>query len=133
MNVLTKDTLAEFKGEIIDIFEDFCDDNDINIINHERDMYNKDAGYLPGENDVKIFGVDYDLIGDEITYFVEAEFGLYDHKLHENDMDRISKILLLRFTKILNERGNKKIDADNEAIIKSKIKDTFNNWGLLAK
>ena len=54
---LTKETKAEFVGQIVDLFEDYSDRNHIAISNRERDEAQKDNKDL-----AIIYGKDYDAI-----------------------------------------------------------------------
>ncbi len=123
--------LPEFKGQIIDIFEDYCDENDIAIENAERVEYNKETGFEEGENDVKIFGADYDALGDKITSFLSEN----NNEVTEVQISRFSVDLIGTFTDILKERGTtfdiKRLNDAEKKKIGSKILDTLRRWDIL--
>ncbi len=128
MQKLDQDNIAEFKGQIIDIFEDFCDKKGINIQNKERD--NKEAGYADNENDVKIFGNDYDYIVDEIDISAENS-NFFANKIHDRELKDISTILIDNFKNIISERGSiKTLTNDDISNIRTDIKDTFAKWNI---
>ena len=130
MQKLDQDNIAEFKGQIIDIFEDFCDKKGINIQNDERDEYNKEAGYADNENDVKIFGNDYDYIVDEIDISAENS-NFFANKIHDRELKDISTILIGNFKNIISERGSiKTLTNDDISNIRTDIKDTFAKWNI---
>lgn len=67
MPPISKDDKAEFVGQIIDVFEDFLFEKEIEIPNGEKETY------FPDENDEKlsiIFGSDYDYIADKIKEII---------------------------------------------------------------
>lgn len=65
--------LAEFKGQLIDIFEDFLDERGIVIPNPERD---EDEDLDP-EEAANIYGSDYDELADNLMDVLER-WGLID-------------------------------------------------------
>ncbi len=139
MNHLNNNNLTEFKGQIINIFENFCDNRNIKIVNKERDEYNKNAGWTYDENPVKIFGQDYDLIGNEIEFFMVAEFHTVDgYTLDKNDFHRLCKVLLNRFDSIITDRGTDKdgktpyLFIKDTALLAHSIENTCRKWNLLS-
>lgn len=92
--------LAEFKGQIIDVYEDFCEKNNIRIKNPDKEQYDKEAGYAPGENAAIIFGDDYDTLGDLIEEFVRDNNGI-----PLNEQDELTQSLNEAFLQILIQRG----------------------------
>ena len=58
-----KDTITEFKGQIIDIFENYCDEEKIMIVNDEE-----------SESDAAIVGETYDAIANEIEKIVNKHY-----------------------------------------------------------
>ena len=115
---LNANTYAEFKGQVIDVLEDFCDENDITISNPDKEEYDREAGYAPGENTTIIFGDDYDAIGDEII----------DQDGLTGDPDLIIKNALRVFTDILKTRGSRVITDAERSALKDEIIDVFKAW-----
>lgn len=118
---LNVNTYAEFKGQVIDIFEDFCEENGITINNPDKEEYDREAGYAPGENIVIIFGDDYDAIGDEI---IDSD-GLV------GEADKIIRNAVLKFSQILVDRGNRDgrgLKPDEVKVLERQVKDIFKAW-----
>ena len=95
--------LAEFKGQIVDIFEDFAYENNIEIPNedHEAEIENaKLEGEDPDELGLAIiYGEDYDVIGDVIEGAVGNKFTNSDTtKFDNSEMNTIAADILNAFT-----------------------------------
>lgn len=60
--MIKKEDRAEFIGQVIDIFEDFLDEKDVNIPNDGRD---KDPDY-DSENPVNFYGNDYNAVKEKL-------------------------------------------------------------------
>ena len=121
---LNVDSFAEFRGEIIDTLEDFCDSNGISIRNPEKEEYDREAGYAPGENGAIIFGDDYDLIVDEATFEMDWENPkpLPDSLVKcnaENALNTFKSILQKHGTRELSSAETDKLSADIYAVFKS--------------
>ena len=126
--------LAELKGQIVDIFEDYLD-------KHNVEMTNPEPGLDPdiNPNDIaKIYGTDYDLIGDEIEFFFtdrngeskNGEFKIPDD-ITENDFENLIDNLVYAFEKILKNHTNGYIPDDDEYdTIRHNIATTLYNWGI---
>lgn len=118
---LNKNTYAEFKGQVIDVFEDFCENNGIKIKNPDKEEYDREAGYEPGENTAIIFGDDYDSIGNEI---IDSD-GLV------GETDKIIRNAILKFSQILVKRGNRDgrgLKLDEIKALERQAKDVFKAW-----
>ena len=61
--------LPEFKGQIIDIFEDYLCDKNQTLVNTDR-LEAITSGEIDEEDAAIIYGQHYDMIGDEIEYLV---------------------------------------------------------------
>ena len=97
-----EDNVAEFKGQIIDIFEGFCEKNHITIDNPDKEEYDKENGYEPGENTAIIFGDDYDRIADYADDLIERTGG----HINEEDMQELVDDMSRAFAQIVAERGH---------------------------
>ena len=118
---LNENTYAEFKGQVIDVFEDFCEENGITINNPDKEEYDREAGYEPGENAAILFGDDYDAIGDEI---IDSD-GLV------GETDEMIRNAVSKFNHILGERGNRDgrgLKLDEFKALERQIKDVFKAW-----
>ena len=133
--------LTELKGQIIDVLEDYCMDNHINIDNDERDeaieeqafelhtlaTANGDTDSVPviDTNDFAIiYGYDY----DRISYPVEKAIATFGWKMtHEQTEHVISKVLS-EFAAIISERGHTSDDQPfsiSRCNIRDKIRQVF--------
>lgn len=79
--------LAGFRGEMVGVFEKFCEDNMISIANNEK-VYSD----TPTSN---IFGTDYDRIASPVEQYV----------LGSISKEEISVRMTEEFLKVLMERG----------------------------
>ena len=128
---LTVNTLAEFKGCIVDVFEDYFNDKGVEIENENKDDYIDDEDDEYADSVAIIFGDDYDAIGDEIAFFVE-ENNLFENKTTKTAIEELSETILAAVNDILSSRGNiDKIPDDDAYDITEKITDTFEKWGLI--
>ena len=109
--------IAEFKGRIIDTLEDFCDKCGITIDNPDKEEYDEEAGYEPGENAAIIFGNDYDTIADKADIFINSN----DNSYTEKEIDDLIKCMMRNFFEILTERGHI-IKVEND------LKELITNW-----
>lgn len=127
----SSNNLAEFRGQVVDVFEDFCDEYGIRIENKERDEYNAEAGYEEGENAAIIFGGDYDLIADEVTGRVNNAAG--KESFTPDEVSDIADALMDIFdNQILKERGTIGFVCDPLKVeLKEGIVDTFRAWDLI--
>ena len=110
--------MAEFKGQIVDTIEDFLNEKGITIMNSERDEYNKEAGYGPGENDVALFGTDYDSIADEAEGLVK-----------DGNENLIAWNSIITLDWILKARGSRTITEDEKEQVRMKINKVIACWG----
>lgn len=129
----SSNNLAEFRGQVVDVFEDFCDEYGIRIENKERDEYNAEAGYEEGENTAIIFGSDYDLIADEVTDRVNNADG--KESFTPDEVSDIADALMDIFdNQILKERGTIIFVCDPLKVeLKKGIVDTFRAWDLISE
>lgn len=127
---------AEFKGQIIDIFEDFLHEKHMCIPNEDREEEIKDIldSYPPDEaqeileNECPaiIYGEDYDAIGDEIDYGLDNNTDI--NTLINNIYDRFERL------------GPEYVDPDTPDeefteteinMLKNKVRETFINWKII--
>ena len=126
--VLNADSFAEFRGEIIDTLEDFCDSNGIAISNPEKEEYDREAGYAPSENEAIIFGDDYDLIVDEATYEMDWE---NPKPLPDSLVKRNAKNALNTFNSILQKRGTRELTSAETDKLSADIYAVFKSWDAI--
>ena len=62
--MIKEENQSEFLGQIIDIFEDFLEDHNIDVPNEERDG--------DDDNPAIIYGSDYDQIQNELLELMKA-------------------------------------------------------------
>lgn len=122
------DSLAELRGQVVDIFEDFCDDNGIEVANEDREEYNNEAGYALGENDVKIFGEDYDRVAGNTENLIESDPGFPIPT--EQGLDVI-KDTVMDFMEILADRGSRNITRDESHALEQEMLQLYRNWGII--
>ena len=126
--VLNADNFAEFRGEIIDTLEDFCDSNGISIRNLEKEEYDREAGYAPGENGAIIFGDDYDLIVDEATFEMDWE---NPKPLPDSLIKRNAENALNTFNSILQKRGTRELTSAETEKLSAGIYAVFKSWDAI--
>ena len=115
--------IAEVSGQIVDVFEDYCDNEGITIFNPDKEEYDREAGYEPGENAAIIFGEDY----DRITAPIE------DLILNNSDTADIEKAICetaLEFRNILQDRGNRQITTEEFVNLAKRVTDVLKKWDL---
>lgn len=146
-NCLNENSKPEFIGQIIDIFEDFCSEQDILIDNPDKEDYQDEED---DENNplAIIFGDDYDTIGDEITGIID-NYNLYSHTISKKERKQIISHIIDTFRYLITKKGYLIMNKDtkpkkdpsscllidiminqNKKMLSNKIKDTFNNWHL---
>ena len=117
------DDRAEFKGQIIDIFEDFLDD-----IGVTPDMLpNSDRNGEPDE--AIIYGADYDDIAGEIALYshfpgcIKESEKLYRYTIVEN--------IFHEFLRVIDRIENRNIfdlAIEHQVFLKNEIKQVFIKW-----
>lgn len=146
-NCLNENSKPEFIGQIIDIFEDFCSEQDILIDNPDKEDYQAEED--DEDNPLAIiFGDDYDTIGDEIADIID-NYDLYNHTVSRKEKKQIINRIIETFKYLILEKGYILINKDtkpkkdpssdllidimisqNKKTISAKISDTFNKWHL---
>jgi len=130
MLYLNDRTLAEFKGQIVDIFEDFCDEMGITVENEDRDREDED-------NLAVFYGDDYDAFGTIVEDFVEKKH-LFFQKIDALELSKLAATLFVTFSMIVLERGNDNThvlpgEEQREAFdkVSDEITALFREWNLL--
>lgn len=126
------DDRAEFKGQIIDIFEDFLDD-----IGVTPDMLpNSDRSWEPDE--AIIYGIDYGNIADVIDNIVD-EIELYrrlpecvkeSEKLHRYAIVENIFQAFLKFIDKIKDGNIFDLAIEHQVFLKNEIKQVFIKWGV---
>ena len=132
--VLNEDSIPEFIGQIVDVFEDFCAENEITWPNKDRDEYVKDGGCEEDEAAI-IFGSDYDYIAIPVQNEVEDYELMQGGKLtYDWELAFISKIISEFYDLLLDKH------ALSEKLLEIlvfqvactlKIDKILRNWDLL--
>ena len=127
-NMTLEGDLPEFKGQVVDVYEDFCDDNAITIRNEDREEYNRESGYEDGENVAIIFGEDYDEIADRIEGFVLT----LDSPFPREEVKRIALSCTSGFNGMLKERGSRTLTEPESQKLTAQIVEIFDRWEVVA-
>lgn len=112
-------SLPEFKGRIVDVFEDFCETNDISIENSDRDEEEDDGAAI-------IYGEDYDTIADEVEFLFER----FKAPFESQEVITTVTNCCGNFEEILQERGSKILEDDSE--LYDKCMEVFKAYNLIA-
>lgn len=126
MSKLNESTVAEFKGQLVDILEDYLSEHGVtieNLPNEDRDEYEADDVAI-------IFGEDYDVIADGVQYELDTN-NLMSGNTHSQDV--ISKVVdsVYETYKEITEKlvGTDFMLSDNDANhLKKKIRQIFLKW-----
>lgn len=114
-NVLTMESMPEFIGQIVDIFEDYCTEKEIILENSDRNQAIKD-GEDP-ENLAIIYGDSYDVIGDAIR-----------RTLSEHTADPAG-FVMRAFLEVLMDGGYKEeLPAADVEDLKKNVRETYAFW-----
>ena len=135
-STLNENPLSEMLGQIIDIMEDYLDNNKMTIINVERDKALKGEGG-PDDTLVHIWGNDYDTIANAYRMQTACWDDFLPPATDTATLKEYAKMMTDMFVEILEERGcyqegGSRIqeNAIDRAYIENKALETFNNWGL---
>ncbi len=104
---MTAQERAEFKGCMVDIIEDFCDEVGISIANAEKEDSDCPA---------HIYGTDYDRIGQAVEDYVEGDI----------QKEEVAVRMVNEFIKIISERGG-------FTELHDKLEQTCDIWSKAAK
>jgi hypothetical protein len=123
--------LAEFKGQIIDIFEDYLDEKNVKLINPERDA--EIAENNTEEDLAIIYGDHYDIIGDEIEYAVNTH-NLYQTPMSDKTALDVADNIMTAFNNVLRiGKASFMVSEDDPEKLRNKIIETFIRWHVLHK
>ena len=132
--VFDTNDLAEFKGQIVDIFEDYFAEHNV-VLNNEDKQTAIDDGEDP-DNLAIIYGEDYDVIGDEIEYAINLKMShgyVIDKSLMESISTATIDAAITLLANIDDETKRAEIIltmTNDKPALKNKIRDTFVNWNL---
>jgi hypothetical protein len=116
---LDNDNLAEFKGQIVDIFEDYLTEKNTNIENPDKE--DDDGAAI-------IYGEDYDVIGDEVEYGIQPYLNDANAEL---DIEGIVKNIMFAFDSLVKKCDPVITvrDGERESLIRQ-VKNTFKEWNV---
>lgn len=123
MTQLKEEYSAVFCGQVVDLFENFCDQNKITINNPEKEKYDREAGYEPGENAVVIFGADYD-------YIIAPIEEIAGRNLDKDVVVMTIGDVVRNFCQVMTD-NNTPIDLNDFNDLAQQVTDTFIEWELL--
>lgn len=117
---------AEFKGQIIDVFENYFEEHKIVLNNKDKEAAIKDG--CNKEELAIIYGEDYDFILNALNWYVDDNN--QDYVLTGEDaVSVINGLIEYAQNLILPQRS---IYGAEYAILASKIKDILHHWDLLS-
>lgn len=111
--------LAELKGSVVDIFEDFCDEKGIMIANEDRDAEDD-------ENAAIIYGFDYDNITEPVENLIYAR---KDGDTAETTVVALKTVAA--FKEVIDARGSSPLENGDVTVLFKKVVELFVAWGLL--
>lgn len=114
--------LPEFKGQIVDIFEDFLDEHNYDFANDERQSAIDDGDYEDPSEAAHIWGDDYDYIADVVEEIT-----------HEHTRNEITKNDITHIMNAFEElcaQNNIDLSDENKSSLTGKIETTFTNWNI---
>jgi len=121
--VLEENTIAEFTGMIVDIFEDYLEESNISLVNEERGEAIADGE----ENVAIIFGSDYDYIScpaENAGYnFLNGEFTTQESE--DAIMEGFYNLLANSVSKAIT------ISETDDKNMRESIQKVFSTWGMI--
>ena len=129
MSQLNEDTLAEFKGQLIDTLEDYLEEHGVTpsmLPNEDRDDEDECAAI--------IFGWHYDMVGDYIEHELRVH-DLIDHNACNNPQVIASSVnhIFEAYQELADMIEPAFIfDDDGERRLKNEIRQIFINWEVFA-
>lgn len=112
---------AEFKGQIVDIFEDYLDNNGYKLNNAERDQAIEDGDYDDPDEAANIWGDDYDAIGDEVEFMLDN---------NGTSVAKANIVPIISAFENLCDRSNISISTKDHDVLLQKVTETLANWGI---
>lgn len=153
MSKVNASTYPEFRGQVVDIFEDYCADNNIFIQNDERDGEVEDYltecaslttddndGSIPSLDLAIIYGDDYDTIVGALEHYMDIDNDPSDATIE--DKEAAIKDIIDAFYDIVRERAlyidanetvSLRVVSVNEDVVKffhDKLDELFTKWEL---
>ncbi len=130
MSQLTLNTMAEFKGQLIDTLEDFLEEKGITNDMLPNDERGDDEGAAI------IYGWHFDMVGDNIEHELRVH-DLIGHEAPCNNPQIIADTVnhvFEAYQELTDMIGPEFInfDDDDERRLKNEIRQTFVNWEVFA-
>lgn len=130
MSQLNEDTLAEFKGQLVDTLEDYLEEHGVTpsmLPNEDRDDDDECAAI--------IYGWHYDMVADNIEHELRIH-DLIGRKVCSNPqiIANVVNHIFEAYQEILDMIGPEFInfDDDDERRLKEEIRQIFVNWEVFA-
>lgn len=129
MSRLNEYTLAEFKGQLIDILEDYLTEEGVApsmLPNKEREEDDDGVGAI-------IFGWHYDMLEDDIQHELDVH-NLVNQNLVSNPQiiaDTVNHVFEA-YQELMGMIDTFKFNDDDERRLKHEIRQTFVNWEVFA-
>lgn len=121
--------MAEFSGQIIDIFEDFLTKRKITLKNEERDLYLKTE-----DDDPKNVAIIYGTVYEELETCINNSIaGTKTAIKNRQEMENVMSKILKQFENIMadgNTEACRLISTTDKNMLLEKIQETFIYWHL---
>ena len=128
-------SVAEFKGQIVDIFEDYLSERGItaeNLPNEDRDEYEA----YHREDAAIIFGEDYDIIADGVQHELDTNDLMVGGPAltSQDDVIKVVNNIYATYEEVAAKLVNTDFALSDEDAnhLKEEIRQTFLKWGLVA-
>jgi hypothetical protein len=130
---LTPENLSEFIGEVVNIFEDYLEENSppILLYNEDREEAIAAGDYDDPEEAALIYGEAYDWIGDEVRAIVDR-YDLYHQSLTTTEaMTTAFTQIMEGFEKVLHQgQWMEPIPKEDQDMLGQSLQETFSKWKL---
>ena len=126
---LRESEMAEFIGQVVDIFEDYLTEKNIDLYCEDRE-----EALQEGDDGVAIiYGSLYDIVTDAIWYFKEENSS--NEPLTELDrqilLNSFVHTVLDSYREILEQgRYEERLPNDDWNFLQEKVKETISNWDI---
>ncbi len=121
---MNRNDIAEFKGQIVDIFEDYFETKDITLMNLDKEIEIRNG--VDESTVAIIYGQDYDVIADTVDSHLVAG-GLYS--MSKNSAKELITDLITNAQSLI--KSQQEISRADYTVLACKIKETLCNWDLL--
>ena len=127
---LDEANMAEFKGQIIDVFEDYLAEKDISIPSDERP---------DDESSAILYGDYYDRIADEVAFICEKKtqddkmpikLDYTECEILKNNVEAAFEDIIKEANMQLSESEQMEICQKDIELHKTKIQQILNNWNV---